>query len=81
MIRTFRALKIYTNSGKRDKRLTARLKKRTALFTLRMAFGNWFGQFAAIDKKRMLKYQSDNLKKMLYTRKFLAIWRKAFDRI
>ena len=81
MIRTFRALKIYTNSRKRDQRLTACLKKRTAMFTMRMTFGSWFNQFAAIDKKRMLKYQSGNFKKMLYTRKFLAIWRKAFDRI
>ena len=56
MIRTFRALKIYTNSRKRDQRLSKSLKKRTALFTLRMTFGNWFSQFAALDKKRMLKY-------------------------
>ena len=64
MIRTFRILKMYTNDRKRDHRLTKCLKKRAALFTLRMTFGNWFSQFAAIDKKRMLKYESAKLKKI-----------------
>ena len=67
---------MHASSKKRDKRLSRTLKKKTTKFTLRTSFALWFSQFAAIDTKRTNKKVSAHLKRKLYTRKFLAVWRK-----
>ena len=50
-------------------------------FTLRTMFNSWFSQFASIDKKRQQKQLGIRLKKRIYTRRCLAIWRRKFDLI
>ena len=41
----------------------------------------WFQLYSTLDKKHMQKYQSDKLKKKIYTKKFLSIWKKQYDHI